>query len=258
MVATGYGSYNETTGESISPTSDIECGPGSSNRVCIKPDWKAGAEPQVTLDEFTIVKDTVILPGLGYVVIHFRSTNPGWWLLHCHMVPHQSEGMVLVINEAEERQPTPPDGICNRGNFFWTVEEFNKALQFEYVPPSTRVPSTSSVHTSVPSPTSTLTTQVPSPTSTSMPKTGSEDGLTKDATAAIAIGVLLFVTFCIAVILVIAIVLVAMKNSRGEKSRQKGAIRASVDDPSIVIGRNEATEMTVQENDPQKEENNSP
>ena len=256
VVATGYGSYNETTGESISPTSDIECGPGSSNRVCIKPDWKAGAEPQVTLDEFTIVKDTVMLPGLGYVIIHFRSTNPGWWLLHCHMAPHQSEGMVLVINEAEERQPPPPDGICNRGNFFWTVEEFNKALQFEYVPPSTRVPSTSSTHTSVPSSTSTLTTQIPSPTSTSMPRTGSDDGeddgLAKNAIAGIAIGVVLFVTFCIAVVLVVAIVLVATKNKGVEKSRQKGGIRASEDDPSIVIGRNEATEMTVQENEPQQ------
>ena len=269
VVAVGYGSYNETTGESISPTADIECGPGSSNRVCVKPDWSAGAEPQVTLDEFTIVKDTVVLPGLGYVVIHFRSTNPGWWLIHCHMLPHQAEGMVLVINEAEERQPPPPNGICSRGNFFWSVEEFNEALQFQYVPPSTSITSASvqpktvqSSFTSTPGLTSTLTTKSPTPTGTSTPQTvreeNNDEGLTKDAVAGIAIGVLLFVTLCIAAVLVTVIVLVAVTNKGGEKPNLKGGsvIKVKEGDTSTVIARNETMEMTANENE--SNENTTP
>ena len=44
--------------------------------------------------------------------------------------------MVLVVNEAQDRQPPPPAGMCARGNFTWTVEDFNKALEFVYIPPT--------------------------------------------------------------------------------------------------------------------------
>ena len=263
VVAAGYGIYNETTGESISPTKDIECGPSSSNRVCIKPDWKAGAEPQVTLDEFTITKDTVMLPGLGYVVIHFRSTNPGWWLIHCHTLPHQAEGMVLVINEAGERQPPPPEGICNRGNFSWTVEDFNKALQFEYVPPSTSpaVPLSTSIASSTPAlilaPTS-ASTQSPTPPPQIGDDNNEDDTLTKDEVAGIVIGVVLLVALCIAVVLVVAIVLVAVTNRGGGKSIENGGVSVREDDPSTVIGRNESTEVTVQDSEPPQNANTSP
>ena len=127
IVAAGYGLYNETTGESIQPTEDIECGESSTVGRCINPTWTNGTEPEITLDEYTIRKDTVIMPGLGYIVVHFRSTNPGWWLLHCHLSPHHHEGMALVINEAKVRQPPPPAGLCDHGSFTWTMEDFNKA-----------------------------------------------------------------------------------------------------------------------------------
>ena len=209
IVATGYGKYNETTGESINPTRDIECGEGSNNNVCIKPSWKNGFEPQITLDEHTITKDTVILPGLGYVVVQFRSTNPGWWLLHCHMLPHQSEGMVLVINEAQERQPPAPEGICHHGNFTWTVEQFNKALKFEYIPPS---PSNDT-----PSKTSTP------PQSGMHEKKNENDKLSKDTTAGIAVGAAVFVGLCVTVLLTVAIVLVVLRERRERgKTREKG------------------------------------
>ena len=124
VVAVGYGTYNETTGGVTLPTKTIMCADGSSNETCINPSWENIGPALPRVDEYTLTKDTIMLPALGYVVIEFRSTNPGWWFLHCHMWPHVAEGMAVVINEAVERSPPPPKGICDHGNFTWTVEEF--------------------------------------------------------------------------------------------------------------------------------------
>lgn len=214
VVAVGYGEYNETSGEGILPTRDIECAEGSSNRICIKPTWKNGSEPQVSLDEYTIRKDTVMLPGLGYVVVQFKSTNPGWWLLHCHMLPHQAEGMILVVNEAESRQPPPPTGLCDRGNFTWTVEDFNEALRFVYMPPDDDENSTEN---------STEPNMTPQPSSDPMqPSSESDDSeLSADAKAGIAVGVVVLVGLCIGLVLVVAIIWVA-KGVGGKGKKEEG------------------------------------
>ena len=60
-------------------------------------------------------KDTVIVPVGGYVVIRFRADNPGWWFLHCHIEPHQLEGMSMVVREGTP--PAPPDSFPKCGNF---------------------------------------------------------------------------------------------------------------------------------------------
>ena len=60
-------------------------------------------------------KDTVIVPVGGYVVIRFRADNPGWWFLHCHIEPHQLEGMSMVVREGT--LPPPPDSFPKCGNF---------------------------------------------------------------------------------------------------------------------------------------------
>ena len=62
-----------------------------------------------------IEKDTVIVPVGGYVVIRFRADNPGWWFLHCHIEPHQLEGMSMVVREGTP--PPPPDSFPKCGNF---------------------------------------------------------------------------------------------------------------------------------------------
>ena len=67
---------------------------------------------------FSTRKDTVIVPVGGYVVIRFKADNPGWWFLHCHIEPHQLEGMAMVIQEGQVSIPgeipkcaqTSPDG----------------------------------------------------------------------------------------------------------------------------------------------------
>ena len=127
VVGTGYGTYNDTTGGVIKPTSEIECDPDLSTDVtCVFPKWTNGEGPEISLNQKTIRKDTILVPALGYVIIHFKTTNPGWWFLHCHMEPHQLEGMALTINEAFDMQTMPPAGMQQCGNFSWTVEEFRE------------------------------------------------------------------------------------------------------------------------------------
>ncbi|KUJ20809.1 uncharacterized protein LY89DRAFT_611217 [Mollisia scopiformis] len=44
-----------------------------------------------------IKKDTVYVPGMGYVVLRFRPDNPGLWLFHCHVIWHHAVGMAMAF-----------------------------------------------------------------------------------------------------------------------------------------------------------------
>lgn len=74
--------------------------------------WRAGTPPQLNFDR-PVRKDTVIVPPGGYVVLRFRSDNPGWWHLHCHMSHHLMSGLGMFIKEAPElhSQLPPPQGF---------------------------------------------------------------------------------------------------------------------------------------------------
>lgn len=39
------------------------------------------------------------LPAAGYLVIAFKTDNPGAWLMHCHIGWHTSEGLALQFVE---------------------------------------------------------------------------------------------------------------------------------------------------------------
>jgi len=47
-------------------------------------------------------RDVVLLPSGGYVVIAFKTDNPGSWLMHCHIANHASNGLGLQILERKE------------------------------------------------------------------------------------------------------------------------------------------------------------
>lgn len=130
VVATGYGTYDQSSGRIESSSDDLECLSGSNGVFCIKPQWRNQSELNFTIDDTTVRKDTVIVPAGGYVVMQFLSDNPGFWFLHCHIEPHQLEGMALVINEAQAQQNPPPNGMRSCGNFTWSVEQFNEKLKF--------------------------------------------------------------------------------------------------------------------------------
>lgn len=44
-----------------------------------------------------IKKDTVYVPGSGYVILRFRPDNPGLWLCHCHVLWHHAVGMGMAF-----------------------------------------------------------------------------------------------------------------------------------------------------------------
>ena len=76
-----------------------------------KPSWATNSKPPLSVDRWTVRKDTIIVPAGGYVVINFLSNNPGHWFLHCHIEVHKLEGMAVIINEAFEDQAAPPPGM---------------------------------------------------------------------------------------------------------------------------------------------------
>ncbi|OOQ84990.1 hypothetical protein PEBR_30893 [Penicillium brasilianum] len=48
-------------------------------------------------------RDTALLPAGGYLVLAFRTDNPGVWLLHCHVGWHLEQGFaVSIVEQGEE------------------------------------------------------------------------------------------------------------------------------------------------------------
>ncbi|KAL0932593.1 multicopper oxidase [Colletotrichum truncatum] len=47
-------------------------------------------------------RDVVLLPKAGYVVIGFKTDNPGVWLMHCHIAAHAAGGLSLQIMERQQ------------------------------------------------------------------------------------------------------------------------------------------------------------
>ena len=147
VVKVGYPEYNQTTGfikktidngkEISLHNRDIACDdkqlcansndPDCNPYRCTKPRWSGGT-PSMSLNNQTIRKDTVMVPAGGYVVINFKSDNPGHWFLHCHIEVHQLEGMAVIINEALEQQKrlTIPGNLNRCGDFTLTTSKYQR------------------------------------------------------------------------------------------------------------------------------------
>lgn len=48
-------------------------------------------------------RDTVLLPNSGYIVVGWKSDNPGVWAMHCHIAWHASGGLALQIVEGRDK-----------------------------------------------------------------------------------------------------------------------------------------------------------
>ena len=48
-------------------------------------------------------RDTVFVPRHGYAVIRIKPNNPGIWMLHCHLLWHQSSGMAMALQVGGDR-----------------------------------------------------------------------------------------------------------------------------------------------------------
>ena len=126
VVEVGYGTYHKSNGILQSRSSDIKC----SDQHCSIPSWN-GSSPVFTISNKTVRKDTVIVPGGGYVVVHFQSDNPGFWFLHCHIVSHVLQGMAVVINEVSSRHSPAPPNFPKCGAFSISQNQFYASASYD-------------------------------------------------------------------------------------------------------------------------------
>ena len=107
----GYGQYSSENGSLLGSSRDLTCRDDGNDLYildkirCPKPRFRS---PNTTfpLDPFTVRKDTFVLPAGGYVVVQFRSNNPGYWFFHCHVeLPIIREEVDKVISAPSEMKP---------------------------------------------------------------------------------------------------------------------------------------------------------
>ena len=144
VVDVQFGSYDDT-GRLSEGNTDINCG---GSHLCTVPQWKndkgfsVGKEGNVNAS--APLKDTILIPAGGYAVVYIKTTNPGYWHLHCHVDPHLIEGMAVVLSEAIDELPPPPRAMHQCGSFTWSLDEyFNKFNGQTPLPSTTLVPSLS-------------------------------------------------------------------------------------------------------------------
>ena len=99
-----FGRTNNITGRLEEGSSDINCG---GDLLCTNPSWNTKIYDNFDLDPSAPLKDTLLIPAGGYAVVYFKTDNPGWWFLHCHIEVHQLEGMGVIINEGGKKTPAP-------------------------------------------------------------------------------------------------------------------------------------------------------
>lgn len=75
-------------------------------------------------DYAPVMKDTVAIPDNGFIRIRFRTLNPGYWLLHCHITAHHLVGMELILKVGEKSDMVPPPAdFPTCGNYLAPVIE---------------------------------------------------------------------------------------------------------------------------------------
>ena len=135
VLKNGYGEYSSENGSLLSSSRDLTCTEDGNDADvldtirCPSPRFRSTANTTFSLDTRTVRKDTFIVPQGGYVVVQFRSDNPGYWLFHCHVELHQREGMALVIREAVDKINPPPREMETCEPFIWDAHEFMESLE---------------------------------------------------------------------------------------------------------------------------------
>lgn len=69
--------------------------------------------------ESPALKDTVNIVDGGYTIVRFKADNPGYWLMHCHLILHSEAGMVAILHVGEQSDlPPVPEGFPTCKKFF--------------------------------------------------------------------------------------------------------------------------------------------
>lgn len=56
----------------------------------------------IELPDHPMIRDTVVVPSRGFVVLRFKADNPGVWFFHCHTDWHAATGLGVVFIESPE------------------------------------------------------------------------------------------------------------------------------------------------------------
>ena len=56
-----------------------------------------GITPGIKLKKNPPIKDTIVVPSVGYIVIRFKASNPGAWFLHSQVDLHTTNGMAMIF-----------------------------------------------------------------------------------------------------------------------------------------------------------------
>ena len=146
ILGVGHGEYSSEDGALTKSSRDLTCTKDGDDADilddirCPNPRFRS-PNTSFPLDQFTVRKDTFIVPAGGYVVVQFRSDNPGYWLFHCHNEIHQREGMALVIREDVDNIKSPPEEMETCNSFIWDVHDFMASLEEERGSCSVAIPS---------------------------------------------------------------------------------------------------------------------
>ncbi|XP_061180233.1 uncharacterized protein LOC133188761 [Saccostrea echinata] len=127
VLKIGYPEVDKETGLIVHDTTDIKCaGKNCKSPSWTRDEWAGGDAPGLNLKNPPL-KDTVVVPRKGYVVLRFRLDNPGYWFMHCHMKSHQMEGMTLIIKEGRHAdQEKPPENFPTCGDFTWPYNQYKE------------------------------------------------------------------------------------------------------------------------------------
>ncbi|XP_078312878.1 uncharacterized protein LOC111102119 [Crassostrea virginica] len=102
VVKIGFGTYDRVSAKYLQETNDIHCDGRMKPSMCNSERWKVStwdtpnAIPGIKLKNPPI-KDTIVVPSGGYVVIRFKAKNPGPWFFHSQVDLHTSNGMAMIF-----------------------------------------------------------------------------------------------------------------------------------------------------------------
>ena len=113
VLKMGYPEYNQTSDYWIKQVNnDIKC----DSKLCAFAKWRQGHATNLNLANPPI-KDTVVIPAMGYVVLRLNASNPGFWFMHCHVDMHMIEGMAMVLHVGNTDTSKLPSGFPTCHNF---------------------------------------------------------------------------------------------------------------------------------------------
>lgn len=86
--------------------------------------YRTGQTAYANSTSLPVIKDTVAVPGGGFVKVRFEACNPGYWFFHCHFEFHMHIGMSAIFKVGNRSDMVrPPSGFTTCGNYFMPVSE---------------------------------------------------------------------------------------------------------------------------------------